>query len=135
MNAHPYNDLNRTARCRRARFWLILMFLALRIGDVVLYFGVSYQKPISLAAPLVCDILWTTPLLGAIWYRRLWARYALIALLFLEVLGIIIAVPLLLEKHMIDSGDVIYFIIPAVIQFLAAAVLIAAPDIRRLTRS
>jgi uncharacterized membrane protein YcjF (UPF0283 family) len=93
---------------RRARTWLVAMFVGFRI---------------------ISTAIWTTALLICIWQRQIWARYVLTTLLLIGVLALAVTLPgfvSLLPRDVIARVSII-----GVIDGLIAWGLIAVPSLRR----
>ena len=83
-----YDQDSRRSRLKRAaRIWLALIFVLLRVADAGLaFFAWHPVNPWPLLCGLVIgSVLWTTILIGFVWNRRSWARYALATVMLLII--------------------------------------------------
>ena len=119
---------------RRGRLWLILIFFAMQGADAILYFGAPPSNRFHLLGSIITSTIWTTALLGGIWYRNNWCRYVLFFLLmFNVVLPVIQIYDVWLLRHIVNF-TALYSIIAATVIFGGVAwTLIFSPDIKRLT--
>jgi hypothetical protein len=73
----------------RARIWLCAIFLVVT-GAHYFFSRFSFDRlnsyPISRGLSFGC-VLWTTVLLGAMWLRYAWARYVMITMICLAIIG------------------------------------------------
>lgn len=117
----------------RAKIGLAVIFLMLRALDVFLYTHLfNIGKPALLAA-LINNAVWTTVLLGAVWIRKNWARYVLIAFLFL---GLAVIFALLPDFSMKSNGDNRTFMILvgcAAVDLGISVFLLCSSDLERYT--
>lgn len=112
------------------RIVLVIIFLLFGGLDAFVYLTTPEEQQRMVLSATIIRQLWTLALLGAMWCRKNWARYALIGLLFA---GVIFFIPVCLE--LVDRGATIP---PAVIAFVLANLavmwaLIYLPAIRNLT--
>jgi hypothetical protein len=133
--ARRQKERSRT-RGLRARWLLILIFCALRLADLLYYFG--FQAAIDradksrLLGAIVAGVIWTTALLMGVWLRRDWCRYVLMIFLGLAVAGALIAIPSVLP--MLASHNAVAILGAGTLINAAIAWLLAwSPDIKRLT--
>jgi len=117
----------------RGRFLLVIMFLALRVADAVMYFGSPPGNERNMLSSILTSAIWTTALLVVIGYRKNWARYALGIILALGILGSIIVLPASFEKEIRDRSLVVIISILSFIYVGILWCLIASPSIKRLT--
>ena len=73
----------------RARIWLAVTLLLLTGAHYYFYrFSIDRLNTYPIAQGLTFGcVLWTTVIWGAMWLRHTWARYVMIALLCLGILG------------------------------------------------
>ena len=89
----PY--VRRARRSQRARLLLVVVFIMLRIPDMLMYY-LTYDPVLPMPGmrpDIIGIVLWTTVILGAMWMRKRWARYALLVCVGYVVLidGLVIA--------------------------------------------
>jgi hypothetical protein len=131
--SHRHGHGRRARIIRRARLWLVMMFISFRVVDalaLVTYFGVhsSASKGRVLGGILSTGV-WTTVLLVCIWKRQMWARYMLTTILMIEVIGTAVSVPEF--AGMLPVPAQIRVVCMVLLHFLAAWGLISLPSIRR----
>ena len=87
----------------RARIWLCAVFLVLTAAPYFFYrFSIDRLNTFAVTRGMTFGcVLWTTVLLGAMWLRHGWARYVLISLLCLGVVGFGL-IALMLAKESVD---------------------------------
>ncbi len=117
----------------RARLWLVGIFLLLRAYDVFVFVSVPLPGSSILFGSIINKFILTTVLLTAIWFRKGWARYALIFLLAIGVLAALIVLPEFWVK-LEDSSRLTVFTVTAIILHAAIAFrLMFSRDLDRLT--
>jgi hypothetical protein len=90
----------------QARIWLFVVFLLLTAAHVCFYyFSVDPRNPYPLTrgGTFGC-VLWSTVLVVAIWLRRGWARYLLVALICAAIGGFGVTM-LLTGKEVIEPAS------------------------------
>jgi len=116
----------------RGRLWLILIFLALRGIEVVMYLAFPEVYSPQVVGSTINNVIWSAALLTGIWYRQNWCRYILIALLLISVITLMILLP---DALVLLEDDMIVVLLAGITLAYVAVVwiLISSPDIRRLT--
>jgi hypothetical protein len=116
----------------RGRLWLILIFLALRGIEVIVYLAVPEVHSPQVVGSTINNVIWSAALLTGIWYRQNWCRYILIALLLITVVTLLILLP---DALVLLEDDMIVVFLGAMTLAYAGIVwvLISSRDIRRLT--
>ena len=125
---------SRTGRTKRARIWLVVIFIALRFSDALCYFVLLRGQEVDSSGliSLVATVLWTSVFFIALWFRKPWARYLLITIMVLYA-----SLPgMTLYMVLLEHGSVLPFPLAIVFaQFAAyaggATILIRSADIRR----
>jgi hypothetical protein len=116
----------------RGRLFLVLIFLVLRLGDALVYFGGPSSAKSQLLAGVLTGALWTTALLAGVWFRQDWCRWALmvalIACIFASAAFLRAAFDLPLNYRLMSI-----LLAVAAINGGAAWAVIALRDIRRVT--
>jgi len=105
----------------------------LRALDVFIYTHLLNIGRPALLAALINNAVWTTVLLGAVWVRKNWARYVLIAFLFL---GLAVIFTLLPDISMKSNGDNRTFMILvgcAAVNVGISVYLLCSSDLERFT--
>src|SRR5687768_14387418 len=121
---------------RKGRVVLVAVFFALRAVDVLIYL-LARAEPAGfdrarLVSFLVCLALWTTSLLVGMWLRQAWARYLMIAFVFLSGLVELLWLP---SAFFEVPGPILQPILTAIGVIHAGILyaLIGIPAVRRLT--
>lgn len=124
----------RGSQSKRGRLLLVAIFVALRISDAVILFGAGPYGGSEVLSSVITTGIWTTALLVAIGYRQNWARYILVGLLFLGVLGFLIVAPMIAKDEVKSPTMVTVLCITTIINAGAAWCLISSSSIRRLLK-
>ena len=109
------------------------MFFVLRALDVFIYFGYPLLNKSALLASIINNIIWTTALLAAIWFRKGWARYVLIFFLALGILAGLIVMPDFWIKFEADNRLIITLAVSVGVHAVVAWFLMFSRDLDRLT--
>jgi hypothetical protein len=116
-----------------ARIWILVVFLILMAGQWYFYrFSMDSMNTYAVSKGMTFGCaLWSTVLLGAMWLRYGWARYFLIVLLCLAIIGFG-AVALLLKSEMLSPipGPTRSVIFGLLLYTLALVPLGASHDLR-----
>lgn len=122
---------SRNAHIYWGRFWIVVTFLILRAVDVAGYLWSYDAHKSTVKAVIINSNILSIVLLAGIWYRQLWARYALISLLLIWlVLGF--AFTGFLQEFFADKYG--FIMATGCAGYIAAAlILIASPSIQKLT--
>jgi hypothetical protein len=118
-------------RSQRRKLWLALIFLALRGGDALIYYGSPLTDKRQLLASLMVGGLWSTFALGGVWARKNWCRYGLNVILLCTTLFF------LFQNREALKAPLDYRALAPVasaigINVLVAWAMVSLPDIRRL---
>ena len=123
---------HRSSRMIRARIWLVLIWILLRVLDGAVIFGVEMPtngKQRVIGAVLV-GIVWSTTWLVAIGMRQNWARYILVINL---LVGAVFDIAFLQSVFALPPTFTIVFVMNMGGKFVVALLLICLPDIKNLT--
>jgi lipoprotein signal peptidase len=112
---------------------LVAIFLAFRVSDALMLFAAGPYNNSQLVGSIITTGIWTTALLVAIAYRKNWARYFLIILLIIAVVGTFIILPELLKVEITSPVLFTVLCLTTVLNAGIAWCLISAPSIRHLT--
>jgi hypothetical protein len=117
----------------RGRLSLIGLFLLLRGLDLFIFFEWPAVNKSEVLVTILNNVLWTTALLAAIWFRKSWARYVLIFFLPLGVTSALILLPDFWIKF--DADNRLIYIITATLAVLGTVAwfLSFSRDLDRLT--
>jgi hypothetical protein len=118
---------------KSARLLLVIIFFMLRIPDALCFYvtlNPSHPAP-AVRANIVITALWTTAFLIAMWFRRRWARYPLIAFAAYVVFVIGLVIYSVLLAGIAFRHDVlIAFAIQLVFYLAAVTILVRSRDIK-----
>jgi len=117
---------------RRGRRALVVIFCALRLNDLLIYFGSPVNDRSPLLAAILTAALWTTILLAGVWFRQNWCRPALSFVLFVITCAVMMLFRDALDMP-VSHGLFVVVAISALINVAAAWAMVCLPDIRRLT--
>ncbi len=123
MSAHEHF---RSHRLRLARPFLAIVFILQRIGDGVVIYAESLptsENPV-LRGLAIGSLIWTTALLIGAWRRLAWARYVLIAVSSISVVGMIFAALAHWEEYTFARLDPRSFPLAGAALYLAAMVIL-----------
>lgn len=122
---------SRTEYLHYGRIWLVVVFLILRGVDVFDYFSCYPAYKNIIIGVIINANVWSIVLLAGTWFRQLWARYTLIALMLIW-LGLGFAFSGYLQEFFGDRYARVMALTFA--GYIASALmLIAIPSIQRLT--
>jgi hypothetical protein len=117
----------------RGKLSLIAMFFILRALDVFIYFEWPGTDKSALLFSIINNIIWTTALLAAVWFRKGWARYVLILFLPLGVLSGLILLPDFWIKFDADNRVIVILSAALIVNATVAWFLMFSRDLDRLT--
>lgn len=127
---------HRHSKWRNGRFYVFLIFLWLRVADVVALTCVYPHLPSAQRPAVICWVLvtaiWSTVLLIAIWCRQKWAKFILAGSLLCTVIFVWAGIPGLpdVPHPKRDSMLILEFTIA---YFPVALVLMSSHKINKLT--
>jgi len=112
---------------------LVAIFLILRALDALFFFEWPATNKTEVLVSIINNVTWTTALLAAIWFRKVWARYVLIFFLPLGVLSALILLPDFWIKFDADNRLIVILTATLVVQGSVAWFLMFSRDLDRLT--
>jgi hypothetical protein len=130
--AHYRRQRRSRGRFRRGRLWLILIFLGLRAGDALMYFGSPAIDRPRVLASIVIGGIWTTSALGGLWAMQAWCRYALNILIVLTTIASTCFISAVFQLP-VNQRVLIFLFAAAMVNGAAIWAVISSPGIRRLT--
>lgn len=120
----------------RARIWLVVVFCVLFLPDLGTYLwwkGHNLQNASQVMGSVLVNLLWDLVLLGAMWMRMNWARYVMVTLLMLALVG---GICFLATLQILVNANAHLLMIMAfwfVTRVIGTMLLIFNPSIRKLT--
>lgn len=137
MASHRHHHSSGSGSSKRAKLWLIGIWIVLEVLDTWVYLACPPMNDLShrkVFGATLNSMLWQTVLLGAIWARQNWARYVLVfCLLFRVVIDFVIFSEFTQNSFL--SGKLSMWI-PTntmIVSLVVAVILIKSRDIHRLT--
>jgi len=112
---------------------LLAIFFILRALDVLIYFEWPSSNKSAVLFSMINNVIWTTALLAAIWFRRVWARYILIFFLPLGVISALILLPDFWIKLDTDNRLIVILTTTLIVHSGVAWFLMFSRDLDRLT--
>ena len=128
-----HRSRSRLGSSLRGKSSLFAIFLLLRALDAFILFEWPSHDKSAVLFSIINNVIWTTALLAAIWFRKGWARYVLIFFLPLGVLSGLILLPDFWIKF--DADKRLIFILTAalIVHGTVAWFLMFSRDLDRLT--
>jgi hypothetical protein len=124
---------SRFGNSSRGKLSLIAMFLILRCLDFFIFFEWPAVNKSEVFVTILNNVIWTTALLTAIWFRKSWGRYVLIFFLPLSVISALILLPDFWIKFDADNRLLLIITVTLAAQGTVAWFLMFSRDLDRLT--
>jgi hypothetical protein len=128
-----HRSRSRLGSSLRGKWLLIAMFFVLRALDAFVFFEWPSLDKSAVLFSIINNVIWTTLLLAAIWFRKVWARYVLIFFLPLGVLSGLILLPDFWIKFDADNRLIVILTATLIVHGAVAWFLTFSRDLERLT--
>ena len=108
----------------KARLWLTLIFLILSGAHYCFYrYSIDPLNSVAVMRGVTFGcVLWTSVLLGVVWFRQAWARYLLIALVCLAIIGFGVSALVLGNESSQPLPNLMHLVIGGLILYAVALV-------------